>query len=47
MPKKKVAAQDGKKEILVKTDLSFDEFLKKALTTPLPESEKKKKAKKK
>jgi hypothetical protein len=41
MKKKDKAKAD--KEIVVKTTLSFEELMKKALTTPLPAKDKKKK----
>jgi hypothetical protein len=41
MPPKK----SKKKEIIVKTDLTFEELMKKALNTPLPKKEKKSKKK--
>jgi len=45
--KKKAADQKGaNKDIVVKTNLTFDELLKKALNTPPPKKENKSKKKK-
>jgi hypothetical protein len=41
MQKKKETKPGVKKNIVAKTDLTFEELMKKALNTPLPKKEKK------
>jgi hypothetical protein len=38
MPKKQ---KSSKKDLVIKTDLTFEELMKKALNTPIPKKEKK------
>lgn len=45
MQKKREVGADAKKDITVKTELSFEELMKKALNTSLPKKAKKSKKK--